>query len=273
MLDESARRALGGTRFGDVRWYAEVGSTNSVLADLARSGAPEGVVVVADHQTAGRGRAGRTWEEAPATGLLASVLLHPDLPPERTPLLTLLLSLAGSDACEQVAGVTALLKWPNDVVVDGAKVGGVLAESLAVGPGRAAVLGIGLNVKAAETLPPGAVALEAVGGRAVDRAALLVALLRSFDARYDDLQGSEGASRLLADYRARSATLGRRVRVELPGRTLEGVAADVTGEGHLVVAVGSERHVVSSGDVVHVNQLAGNSPSKRSRWRARSNLT
>ncbi len=208
---------------------------------------------------------GRRWEETAGTGLLVSVLLHPDLPPEHTPLLTLLLALAAAEACEEVAGARALLKWPNDLIADDAKLGGVLAELLTVGSRRAAVLGIGLNVKAGAPLPPGAVALEEIGGRTVDRAALLVAMLRSLESRYRDLQTPDGVPRLLDDYRARSATLGQRVRAELPGATLEGVAVDISPEGHLVLAVGSEHHAVSSGDVVHVDQLSGRSPSRRSR--------
>ncbi|MDQ3979390.1 MAG: biotin--[acetyl-CoA-carboxylase] ligase [Actinomycetota bacterium] len=281
MLDDSARRVLRDTRFSDVRWYPEVTSTNSVLVDLARQGAQEGVVVVADHQTAGRGRRGRTWEAEPGTSLLVSVLLRPRLPADTVPLLTLMGALAASDACEEVAGVAPLLKWPNDlvvadgvvgdgVVVDGVvgdgKVGGVLGETVAA----AAVLGIGLNVKAGATLPPGGLALEAAAGRPVDRSALLVALLRNLETRYQGLRSPGGSERLLTDYRARSATIGRAVRVEVEGGTREGSAVDLTPEGHLVIDTGSRREVVRSGDVVHLRQatpLTGAAPGSGPRSR------
>ena len=278
MLDDSARRRLGSTRFGDVRWHAEVGSTNSVVADLARSGEAEGVVVVADHQTAGRGRRGRTWESAPGDGLLLSVLLRPALSVERTPLLTLVMALSASEACEEVAGVVPLLKWPNDLLVGEGKVGGVLGETVSglrglnaqsglrglnaesglrglhaqsdpMARSPAVVLGIGVNVRAEAALPPGCVALEAVAGRPVDRAELLVALLEHLDARYTDLD----VAQLLAGYRARSGTLERRVRVDLATSAVEGTAMDVTPEGHLVLDVGGTQRVVHTGDVVHLH--------------------
>ena len=248
MLDDSARRDLAGTRFTDVRWYAEVGSTNSVVAGLVRAGAPEGVVVVADHQTAGRGRLGRTWEDAPGSSLLLSALLRPTLPAHRLPLLTLAVALAASDACGEAAGVVPLLKWPNDLVAGGGKVGGVLGETVATEGAVAAVVGIGVNVRAGHPLPPGGVALEEVAGRPVDGSALLVALLRRLEARYRQVDGSG----FVADYRGRSATLGRPVRVELAASSLEGEAVDVTPEGHLVVDVGGTLQVVLSGDVVHL---------------------
>jgi BirA family biotin operon repressor/biotin-[acetyl-CoA-carboxylase] ligase len=228
-----ASRALAGTRFGDVRWLAEVDSTNRVVAVLARAGAPDGLVVVADHQTAGRGRRGRSWEAPPGSSLLASVLLRP-VPP----LVTLAAALAAADACTEVAGVATELKWPNDVLAAGdGKLAGILAEAA----GDAVVVGVGLNVDwGATPLPAGAASL----GRPVDRAALLVAWLR----RLGDPGESGDPGHVLSRYRARCATLGRRVRVRLPRETVEGVASDVDDDGRLVV--GATR--ISAGDVVHL---------------------
>ena len=265
MLDDSARRALRGTRFDDVRWYGQVASTNSVVADLARAEAREGLVVVADHQTAGRGRMGRTWEEASGSGLLLSVLLRPVHAPARAPMLTLAMALAASEACAEVAGITPLLKWPNDLVAGGdqgdqgdqGKVGGILGETVSSGAGLGVVLGIGLNVKAGHPLPPPGVALEALAGRRVDRSALLVALLHHLDHRYGALDREDGWDALLEDYRARSATLGRAVRVELAGTAVEGEAVDVTPEGHLVVDTNGQRRQVPAGDVVHLRTAGG----------------
>src|SRR5688500_9752782 len=144
-------------RFADIRWFAELDSTNRLAAALARAGAPDGVVVGADHQTAGRGRRGRTWDSRPGASLLVSVVLRP-----APALVTLAAGVAAAEACEAVAGVAVELKWPNDLLVDGAKLGGILSELV----GHAAVVGLGLNLKWA---PAGA----AVLGGDVDRDALL----------------------------------------------------------------------------------------------------
>lgn len=212
------------SRFSDVRWFAEVGSTNQRAAELAREGAADGVVVGADHQSAGRGRRGRVWESRPGSALLVSVILRP-VPP----LVTLAAGVAAATACGDVAGVPVRLKWPNDVLsaAGGGKVGGILSELI----GDAAVVGLGLNLAWA---PAGAACL----GPDVDREALLGAWLAALDAPGD----------VLARYRERCSTLGRRVRVELPGETVEGVADEVDDEGRLVV----DGRPITAGDVVHL---------------------
>ena len=229
-----------------MRWVEETDSTNTRLLEDARAGAPEGRVLVADHQTAGRGRLGRRWEAPPASSLLVSVLLRPTVPLARAHLVTMAAGLAASDACDDVAGVRPGLKWPNDLVVDDAKLAGLLAESVVDGDVlRALVVGMGLNVTAAPA--EGATALASHATGAVDRRPLLDAWLRHLDARLDALDG------VLADYRPRCATLGREVRVELPGGdVVTGTAVDVTDAGHLVVDAGSGRTEVAVGDVVHV---------------------
>lgn len=209
-------------RFADVRWYAEVDSTNRVAADLARAGAPDGLVVGADHQTAGRGRRGRTWEAPPGAALLVSVVLRP-----APVLVTLAAGLAAAGACEAAAGATVALKWPNDLLLGDAKLGGILTEAV----NGAAVVGLGVNVAWA---PPGAARL----GPDIDRDAVL----------HDYLTGLDAPGDVLDRYRSRCTTLGRRVRVELPDGTVEGVATDVDDDGRLVVA----GRPIAAGDVVHV---------------------
>ena len=210
-------------RFSDVRWFDEVDSTNRLAADLVRRGAPDGLVVGADHQTAGRGRRGRTWESRPGTALLVSTVLRP-VPR----LVTLAAGVAAAEACEGVAGAPVRLKWPNDLLAgDGRKAGGILSELV----GDAAVVGLGLNLTWA---PPGAACL----GPTVDRDALLAAYLEALDRPGD----------VLVRYRARCATLGRLVRVELPGETVEGLATDVDDDGRLVV----DGRRITVGDVVHL---------------------
>jgi BirA family biotin operon repressor/biotin-[acetyl-CoA-carboxylase] ligase len=245
MLDESARAALAATRFGDLRWSAEVASTNDVAAALAREGAPEGVVVGADHQTAGRGRRGRRWEAPPGSSLLVSVLLRPPWPPSSWPVATLAVALATAGACAEVAGVDGRLKWPNDLLAGGRKVGGILAERA----GDAVVVGLGLNVNWDRPPPDEGVALSALCGHDVDRAVLLVALLRRLDRLLAD-----GPDRLVALATGRSATLGRPVRVDLgEAGTVEGTAVALTPEGHLMVETAAGgRQTVNAGDVVHL---------------------
>jgi BirA family biotin operon repressor/biotin-[acetyl-CoA-carboxylase] ligase len=244
---------------GPVELLPETDSTNRRLLERARAGAEEGVVLVADHQTAGRGRMGRTWEAPTGASLLVSVLLRPSLPLDRAHLATVAAGLAAADACEAVCGAVPTLKWPNDLVVeqpDGTKkLAGLLAESV-VDHDRlsAIVVGMGLNVNwPAAHLPDGAVALNTLVGHDVDRMLLLDEWLERFDARYRALPADDG----LADYRRRCSTLGRAVRVELGDGAVEGEAVDVTPEGHLVVETGDERRAFAVGDVVHLRPVQG----------------
>jgi BirA family biotin operon repressor/biotin-[acetyl-CoA-carboxylase] ligase len=240
------------SRGWDVRRFERIDSTNRFVLDEARAGAPHGLVAVADHQTAGRGRLGRSWEAAPGSSLLVSVLLRPDLPASRLFLLTLATGLALADALAAEAGVTAGLKWPNDLVVSDKKLAGLLAEAdVDAGAARAVVIGAGCNLTAAAFPPelaPGATAVELEAGRVVDRDRLLAGFLAALAGRLDDLAPT------LDDARARSATLGRRVRIDLPGdERLEGMATELADDGSLVVRddAGHDR-AVAVGDVVHL---------------------
>jgi BirA family transcriptional regulator, biotin operon repressor / biotin---[acetyl-CoA-carboxylase] ligase len=279
---EAVRTAVAGTRFADVRWFPETGSTNADALDLARNGAGEGIVLVADYQRAGRGRRARTWVAPPGGSLLVSVLLRPPAPVAGAATLTVAVALA--EAVEEVTRVTAGLKWPNDLVVDDRKLAGILAEAdwpaganISAGwrepPAHArvpVVVGTGVNVAWPSVLPP---ELEEVAdtatalSRLVDgvegvregpagtddlRGRVLAAYLRRLDRRYGELV-SGGSSGILAAWRQRSATLGRRVRVNLGADDVEGTAVDVTDEGHLVVqSLTGERRALAVGDVVHL---------------------
>lgn len=258
--------SVAGTRFSPVRWVAETGSTNVDLLARAREGAPDGEVLVADHQTAGRGRLGRSWEAPAGSSLLVSVLLRPSLPIDRAHLLTVALGLAAVDALAEVADVPAALKWPNDVVVpdtqvgDGPrdrKLGGILAESV-VGDGRlaAVVVGMGLNLRWPEELPPElaqiAIAANHVSGRAVEREQLLAVVLRGFERQLGSLASEQGTAELRARHRDCCRTLGRTVRVELPDETFTGTAEDVGDDGHLRVRTDDGARSVTAGDVVHL---------------------
>jgi BirA family transcriptional regulator, biotin operon repressor / biotin---[acetyl-CoA-carboxylase] ligase len=235
-----------------IRHFDSIDSTNEYVLEAARAGAAAGLVAVADHQTAGRGRLGRSWEAAAGSSLLVSALLRPDLPVERLFLLTLAAGLALADAVGAVAGVSTGLKWPNDLVVDDKKLAGLLAEAdLSAGAARAVVIGAGCNLTA-NSFPPElaarATAVELEAGRAVDRDALLTAFLGALAERLDDLDA------VLVDARTRSATLGRRVCIELPGdEVLDGEATALADDGSLVVRDDDGReHAVAVGDVVHL---------------------
>jgi BirA family biotin operon repressor/biotin-[acetyl-CoA-carboxylase] ligase len=252
----------GGLSF-HIRRFASIDSTNRYLLDEARSGAPEGVVAVADHQDAGRGRLGRAWSAPAGSSLLVSVLLRPALGPDRLMLVTMAAGLALAEAVEQVAGFPVSIKWPNDLMVDHAEAGdrklaGLLAEAdLTAGDrGIAVVVGAGCNVQW-DAFPPelatSATACNLEAGRPVDRDALLDAYLARLAARYSALDG------VVTEYRARLGTVGRRVRVELAspdpdgGRSVIGRATGVDDSGRLIVEPdGGGRLELAAGDVVHL---------------------
>jgi BirA family biotin operon repressor/biotin-[acetyl-CoA-carboxylase] ligase len=242
------------TRFAEVRHVAATGSTNADVLALARAGAPEGVVVVADHQTAGRGRRDRRWEAPPGASLLVSVLTRPAF--AAVHLVPTAAGVAAAEAVRAATGADVRLKWPNDLVVDTAgprKLSGILSEV----DGGAVVVGIGINVNWPPEAELGelaglAVACNHLAGAEVDREALLADLLTGLDRWYGALP--DGAGALRGRYRQLSATVGRRVRVETAAGVVEGDAVDVDDEGRLlVVDECPDRPVaLSVGDVIHV---------------------
>lgn len=263
-LDASRlRRALvvPGALWTSLEVVAETGSTNSDLAARGRAGEAEGAVLVAELQSAGRGRLERQWTAPARSGLFLSLLLRPgpDVPVERYGWMPLLVGVAAAATLSRVAEVEVGLKWPNDllVTIDGVerKIGGILTELA----GDALVPGIGINVSLREEeLPvPAAASLALAGAAVTDRDTLLRALLREFAELYEEWRQAGGdphASGLLPAYTARCTTVGRTVRVQLPGdRELVGEAVAVDGDGRLVVrtADGGEQ-AVGAGDVVHV---------------------
>ncbi len=226
----------------DLYLYPEVGSTNDIARDLGEMGAPEGIVVLADAQTAGRGRGGRSWWPPPGVALAVSILVRPRRPPADWPQLTMIASLAALEGIEAV-GCPAGLKWPNDIMIPPSleqetpaaawrKAGGVLVEST---PPAFAVVGIGVNVNTPLEAAPPELA-ETLGsihqtlGRTVSRLAVLEELLRSFARLY--AEWTEGAS-VLERWAARLMMLGQRVRVYAAGEMWEGVAESVSAEGGL----------------------------------------
>ncbi|MGD0594475.1 MAG: biotin--[acetyl-CoA-carboxylase] ligase [Acidimicrobiales bacterium] len=246
---------------------AVVDSTNRYLADLAREGAPEGTSVLADRQTAGRGRLGRRWVDAEGGSVLCSVLFRPALPLERWQVLSCLVALAARDACADAAAVELTCKWPNDLQAGERKVAGLLAEAVSI-PGAggqpALIVGVGINCNWPVGWPPSdepdaaeiaahATSLDRVAGLPVDRDAVADRLLDRVAQRYTVLTDSlRGFSSLVAEYRRNLATLGRVVRVELADESFVGSVLDVDEEGHLLVDVGACIRTIAAGDVVHL---------------------
>jgi BirA family biotin operon repressor/biotin-[acetyl-CoA-carboxylase] ligase len=260
--------AVGDGPTWEIRRTPETTSTNADLLELARAGSPEGVVLVADHQTAGRGRLDRTWEAPAGASLLVSILTRPADAPrslglEQLHLVSNAVGVAAARAARKVTGADVRLKWPNDLVIDTddgvRKVSGILAESvLADGRADALVVGIGINVNWPSDLPDElaeiAIALNHVAGHDLDRDALLRDLLQELSHWYGALGSAAGRAELLGRYRELSATIGRRVRVELAGETVIGDAIDVSNDGHLLVVdecPDRPREIVA-GDVVHL---------------------
>jgi BirA family transcriptional regulator, biotin operon repressor / biotin---[acetyl-CoA-carboxylase] ligase len=275
------RTTKGADGGSDSTWFREpirlgtVDSTNRVLADLAKEGAEEGTSVLATSQTAGRGRFDRRWLDAPGGSILCSVLFRPSLPPERWHVLPWLVTLAARDASSAVASVETWCKWPNDLVASdeqGASAGqhnaqqklaGVLAE-VVPGPGAGLVVGIGMNVawpagwspavgQDAAGIPAQATYLERLAGRPVRVDDVARVLLDRIALRYEALLASSGAmTTLMTEYRGALSTIGRLVRIELPGESFTGRALDVDDDGRLLVDVGACIRSVSAGDVVHL---------------------
>jgi BirA family biotin operon repressor/biotin-[acetyl-CoA-carboxylase] ligase len=257
-----------GTLWRDVRVVAETGSSNADLLAAAHAGAAEGTVLVADAQTAGRGRLGRRWASPAGAGLTFSVLLRPaGVPAALLGWLPLLTGVAAVAAVRGVAGVDAALKWPNDVLAGGAKLGGILAERA----GSAVVVGLGINVwQGRADLPADAaatsLALEAAAGTGPSPAAgspglherLLAELLSGLSRWYlvwrDQARpGNADACGLRQEYLRRCATLGRTVTVTMPGaEPITGTATGVDWAGRLEVRTARGLVPVTAGDVVHV---------------------
>jgi BirA family biotin operon repressor/biotin-[acetyl-CoA-carboxylase] ligase len=236
-----------------------VPSTNTALVHRAGKGAPDRTVLIAEYQSAGRGRVGRSWVAPARSGLALSVLLRPTaVPQSRWSWLPLLAGVALCTTVRTVAELPAVLKWPNDLLLGTHqhKAAGILAELV---PGQSAVvIGMGLNVTLRpDELPgPTATSLAIENAACTDRDPLLRALLRALDGelrQWDDHEGDPVASGLQDTYRKHCATLGQRVRVELPGElVLTGTAVDIDTEGRLVVQCDGQQRVLSVGDVTHV---------------------
>jgi BirA family biotin operon repressor/biotin-[acetyl-CoA-carboxylase] ligase len=214
--------------------FKTVDSTMRVAAELAAHGAPHGTVVVAEEQTAGRGRYGRPWYSEPETGLYLSLVLRPLVPSNSLPVMTLALGLAAAGAIERSSGLLCDLRWPNDVLIGGRKVAGILTEL----HNSVVIAGLGINVNQQtfpEDLAPLATSLRIAKGCAVPKETLFEAVLEAVDQHLEILQ-NEGSEQILRAFQNASTFVsGRRVVVEEGGRLLKGVTEGLTPEGFLIL--------------------------------------
>jgi BirA family transcriptional regulator, biotin operon repressor / biotin---[acetyl-CoA-carboxylase] ligase len=254
LLPAEILHGLATRRFrGPVHHFETVASTSDLAKELGGKGAPEGTLVVAESQEAGRGRLGRQWDSPAGVGLYVSLLLRPPLPPAELPQITLTSAVAAVRALQRAAGLAPGIKWPNDLLVDGKKVGGILTEMETESDQiRYLVLGWGLNVNN-PVFPPELAALATslflAAGRTFSRVALLKAWLEEFEALYESFL-SRGFPGILREWKNHAVTLGREVAVRQGARTIQGQAVDVDADGALlVVQQGGEIVRVVSGEL------------------------
>jgi BirA family transcriptional regulator, biotin operon repressor / biotin---[acetyl-CoA-carboxylase] ligase len=221
-----------------IEWRAEVDSTQRVARDLARAGAPAGTIVIAEAQTAGRGRLGRSWHSPSGVNLYLSAILRPPIAPALVPQLALVAGLAVAECVRAETGLAAAIKWPNDVLVQGRKVAGILTEMEAeMERVHHVVAGIGVNLNAARAAFPGelrarATSLRLAAGRPVDRAAFTGHLLAALEARYGSYL-ARGFSAMRDDWESYSCLTGRRVRVTAADGTTSGEVLGIDTDGAL----------------------------------------
>ncbi len=235
-----------------IEHFDVIDSTNTWLSQRALEGAPEGLVAVADFQSAGRGRLDRRWESAPGASLLCSILLRPDVAPDQLQLVVAAVALAARAALVRLSGVRPALKWPNDLIVGEAKIAGLLAEIVAVDERLAVVVGIGVNLTDVGPANVLSTSVRAASGVTISAPALLDIVLDELETRRELLDSTDGQATLRDEYRRALSTLGQRVRVERTNDVVVGTATSVDDFGQLIVSVDGTDVVVTVGDVVHV---------------------
>jgi BirA family biotin operon repressor/biotin-[acetyl-CoA-carboxylase] ligase len=242
-----------------IYYYENLSSTMDRAMDLALNGTPEGTLVVAERQTKGRGRMGRLWLSPKYKGIYLSLIIKPKILPQQAPILTLISAVAICEGLKQQLGVEAEIKWPNDILLNNKKIGGILTElSAEMDIVHAIIVGVGINVNnEKKTLPYSASSLREIIGQETDRLSLLKTILSCFEQRYLEFQ-KQGVKQILDKWRHFSVTLGRRVRLSIRGQKtlgLVGEAVDIDRDGSLLIRQDSgliER--VVAGDIIHCKQ-------------------
>ncbi len=233
--------------------FDEIDSTNTKAKELAEQGYPSGTLIVADRQIAGRGRRGRSWDSPAGIGIFMTLLLKPDINPNNASMLTLVTALATAQAISDVTGAEAKIKWPNDIVINGKKVCGILTEmSAQFDYINHIVIGIGINVhneSFPEEIRETASSLLLESGKRIHRADLIARFLERFEAGYAIFLQTEDLEGLMEDYNALLVNIQKQVRILDPKEPFEGKAIGITKRGELIVDTWESRKLVSSGEV------------------------
>ncbi len=233
--------------------FDEIDSTNTKAKELAEQGYPSGTLVVADRQIAGRGRRGRSWDSPAGIGIFMTLLLKPDINPNNASMLTLVTALATAQAISDVTGAEAKIKWPNDIVINGKKVCGILTEmSAQFDYINHIVIGIGINVhneSFPEEIRETASSLLLESSKRIHRADLIARFLERFEAGYAIFLQTEDLEGLMRDYNALLVNIQKQVRILDPKEPFEGKAIGITKRGELIVDTWESRKLVSSGEV------------------------
>jgi BirA family biotin operon repressor/biotin-[acetyl-CoA-carboxylase] ligase len=248
---------LGSRFWEDILCYQSVASTNDIAMSLPlKNDLRSGLVILAETQEKGRGRLGRKWISPPGLNVCMSMLLRPEIEPRHAAFLTIMTALASASALREETGLDVRIKWPNDLMVSGKKLGGILAEIKTEDNCiQKAVIGVGININSSASDFPEEIADIATSvlletGRYFPRAGIITGILNSFEARYNLLRtGRRGL--LIKEMRALSSSLGREVRITDCGVTISGLAEDIDEEGMLLVRLASGHlRRVGSGDLL-----------------------
>ncbi|WP_347549875.1 biotin--[acetyl-CoA-carboxylase] ligase [Pseudalkalibacillus hwajinpoensis] len=237
-----------------VHTYPSVESTQYIAHDLAHRGTPDGTIIVADEQTAGKGRLGRSWHSPRGSGIWTSIILRPKLPPQRAPQFTLIAAVSVVHAIRKQTGLEAEIKWPNDILIDGKKVVGILTELQAESDQiKSIIIGMGINVNAgSEDFPSDlnqATSLKVESGQNVNRSALLAAILNEFETLYEEYL-TNGFRMIKLLWESYAVSLGRKIKARTLNGVIEGLAKGITDEGVLLLEdVQGRIHHIYSADI------------------------
>lgn len=237
-----------------VEHFEEINSTNTYVSVKAKEGASEGLVALADYQSAGRGRLDRTWEAPPRSALMCSILLSPPTSPDEMQLVVAAVALSARSALGALCSVYPQLKWPNDLIVDDKKIAGLLAEVVQSENGITIVAGIGINLTDSPEGLPATNALK-VSGVTITPEALLEKLLEELNIRRGLLDTEAGRQMLRAEYESVLETIGRSVIVEQSDAMFPALATGIDATGRLILNAAGEEKIISVGDVIHVRHV------------------
>ena len=255
VMNENEIRSLRRTKWvgQEIHSFDSIDSTNTKAKELAEQGSPSGTVVVADQQIAGKGRRGRSWDSPPGTGIFLTIMLKPDINPNNASMLTLVAALSVANSISDVTGLSAQIKWPNDIVIGGKKVCGILTEmSAQFDYINHIVVGIGINVhneSFPEEIAQVATSLYLESGVRYHRADLIEKILENFENYYERYLETEDLSQVRKEYEALLVNRYAPVRVLDPKEPFEGKAMGITDRGELIVDTWESRRLVSSGEV------------------------